>query len=550
VLVYGDQQRTVAPQTLLKELARDDGRWLDHDSLRSRFITLAGLTQGVADEDFTRLGQDRRRPNEQVLLDRLVTLGAALMRSWDEGCSGAIAPTIGPVPDLPISVSVRLPEGYAFYALYPEAYGEAARPLQLSAPPRLIGLRSIGTGLAAIAAAALDAPAPIILRPTGDPFARVLKMDEATAAELLDGKAHYIIVDEGPGLSGSSFGCVADWLEDRGIPCERIAFLPGHDGNLGSQASERHRRRWADAQRPVVKVERLRSWIEAAVGPILRWDDVSGGGWRPFWSAAESDWPAVNPMWERSKYRVRTRKGDWLVRFAGLGSIGEEKLAIARLLEREGFGAEVGGLTHGWLIQRWHDEARPTRPTMDELAAYLRLRACLPSEQGASLDALVTMVRRNAPNLHGWNPEVETPQSKVRPVCIDGRMQAHEWLRLPGGQLLKADALDHHQGHDLVGCQDLAWDVAGAIIELGLSAHEARGLEQALGVVPELTAFYRIAYAAFQLGAHRMSETMVDAVEAERHRTAARRYELALVDAVKHPGDIDQSFGLGIEALA
>jgi hypothetical protein len=255
-------------------------------------------------------------------------------------------------------------------------------------------------------------------------------------------------------------------------------------------------------------------------------------------------------MWERAKYRVRTANGDWLVRFAGLGFIGEEKLALARLLEGEGFGPEIHGLTHGWLLLRWHDEARPSRPTFDELAAYLRLRAAFPAEQGASLGELVTMVRRNAPGFERWSPPVDRLQERVRPVRIDGRLHAHEWLRLPSGRLLKADALDHHQGHDIVGCQDLAWDVAGAAIELGLSPEDLRALEDVLGVDPELTAFYRIVYAAFQFGFHRMSEAMVSAEEAVRHRAAARRYSLALVDAVQHSGDVDQSLGFGIEALA
>jgi hypothetical protein len=75
-------------------------------------------------------------------------------------------------------------------------------------------------------------------------------------------------------------------------------------------------------------------------------------------------------------------------------------------------------------------------------------------------------------------------------------------------------------------------------------------LEQALGIRPELTAFHRIAYAAFRFGAHRMSEDMVDPDEAARHRQAARRYELALVDAVKHTGDLDQPLRLGVEERA
>ncbi|GAA4011579.1 hypothetical protein GCM10022280_06490 [Sphingomonas swuensis] len=550
MLVYGDHEQEVVPARCLQELASDEGRWLDHDRLRARFITLAGLAQAVADRDFRAAGIDRRRAAEDALLNALMDQAGALMHSWDLGCPGALAPPIPPIPVLPDNVLVRLPEGYAFYALYPEAYGLAARMLALEARPRLIGLRSIGAGLAAIAAAALGAPRPVTLRPTGDPFRRELRLDEGLAAELLEGPAHYVIVDEGPGLSGSSFGCVADWLEARGVPRDRIAFLPGHDGDLGPEADAAHCARWAKAQRPVARIDGLRSWVEQLTGPIDRWDDLFAGAWRPRWSADERSWPPVTPAWERAKFLVRADGVEWLVRFAGLGSIGEGKLALARLLHRTGFGPEVAGLTHGWLVQRWHAEASPTQPTLDELASYLALRATLPAGPGASLAELVTMVRRNVPALSRWNPPADVLQARVRPVTIDGRLAAHEWLRLPSGQLLKADALDHHQAHDLVGCQDLAWDVAAAAIELDLARSEVTALEKLLGCDPELLAFYRIAYAAFRLGAHRMSEAMVGSDEAARHRAAAHRFELALVDGVEDPCDLDQPLCLGVERRA
>jgi hypothetical protein len=550
MLVYGDQQEEIAPALLYARLARDNGRHLSHDALRSRFLKLAALTQAVADADFHSCGCDRQRPAEEALLDHLVAHGRALLASFDRDCAGGEAPPLTDPPALPASAVARVPEGYAFYALYPEAFGLAARQLMLKGEPRVIGLRSIGTGLAAMAAAALGAPRPITLRPAGDPFARSLRLAPSLAAELAGADVHQVVVDEGPGLSGSSFGCVADWLEDRGVARERIAFLPGHSGELGGQAAERHRARWKQAQRPVVQLDCLPRWFAQLVGPIRRWDDLSAGKWRTLWSASERDWPAVTPQWERAKYRLRTDSGWWLARFAGLGAAGEDKLASAKLLHRAGFGAEVAGLAHGWLLQRWHEDARPCRPTLDELAAYLRLRSFLPARQGASLSELGRMVRRNAPWLQSWAPDIARLQQRVRPVRVDGRMQAHEWLRLEDGRLLKADALDHHQAHDLVGCQDLAWDVAGAAIELGLGREDVRLLELALGVDPDLTSFYRTAYAAFRYGAHRMSEDMAGAAEQERHRRAAGFYRSALVDAVEHPGDVDQPLGLGVEALA
>src|SRR3954453_21950736 len=65
--------------------------------------------------------------------------------------------------------------------------------------------------------------------------------------------------------------------------------------------------------------------------------------------------------------------------------------------------------------------------------------------------------------------------SLERHVLTDNRMHAWEWLVTPEGRILKADALDHHRGNDLVGPQDVAWDLAGAAVELEL---DEDGLER------------------------------------------------------------------------
>jgi hypothetical protein len=539
MLVYGDHEVTLDPAAALNRLREDDRRWVDHDALRDRFIELSGLAQGVADSDFVENGSDRERAAERRLLEHLVALGSVLLQSWDKSCSGGIAPPLPDVPDLPTAIRVREGEGYAHYALYPEAYGLAARQLRLVAPPLFIGLRSIGSGLAAIAAAALGASAPVTLRPGGDPFARSLSMNADLADHLLEGERHVVIVDEGPGLSGSSFGCVADWLEDHGVPAERIAFLPGHGGELGPQACPRHRERWRTAQRPVTQPDRLHGWISMLVGTITNWSDLSGGAWRPLWIASEAAWPPVVPAWERMKFLVETDSGQWLVRFAGLGSAGRQKLALATLLAEHGIGPEVAGLTHGWLVLRSHSEAIQTRPTAAEVKAYLALRSRLPGAGGASLTDLVAMVRRNLPELAGWDPDIS--RLEPEPVLVDGRLHAHEWLRLPDGRLLKADALDHHRTHDLVGCQDIAWDQAGAAVELGLALPSAKR---------DLEAFYRVAYCAFQLGAHTLGKGMSPEAEHPRLDVAIARYRLAMIDAVKHLRNVDQALGRGIEAFA
>jgi hypothetical protein len=91
---------------------------------------------------------------------------------------------------------------------------------------------------------------------------------------------------------------------------------------------------------------------------------------------------------------------------------------------------------------------------------------------------------------------------RVHRIRTDNKLDRNEWLRLRDGRVLKTDALDHHQGHDLIGCQDVAWDVAGAIVEFGLGPREADRLISASGlsVDPDLLAFSQIAYCVFRLG--------------------------------------------------
>jgi hypothetical protein len=365
----------------------------------------------------------------------------------------------------------------------------------------VIGIRSIGTTLGAVAAAALRGPPPLTVRPSGDPFARKAEL----SAEGIEDGAHYIIVDEGPGLSGSSFGSVADALEDAGVPLDRIAFLPSHGGKPGPHASERHRERWNRAQRVPAALDYR--WLSELFGPL---EDITGTG--------------------RLKF-LGTHNGERvLVKFAGLGGIGERKLEMASALCGAGLTPEPLGLIHGFLVERWCEGAQPLQPgekPLEDIGRYLGARARLfPAEEesGASIGELLTMCRRNisltlresaCAGLECF--DAATLQPQVRRVRTDNKLDRHEWLRTADGRLLKNDAVDHHQAHDLIGCQDLAWDVAGAIEEFVLDQDETDRLIASTGcsVDVELLDFYRVAYASFRLG---RAELAAEAAEAALYR--------------------------------
>ena len=171
---------------------------------------------------------------------------------------------------------------------------------------------------------------------------------------------------------------------------------------------------------------------------------------------------------------MTSKHGRFLARFVGLAHDGERALSRARSLYAVGFTPEPAGLVHGLPVERWHDDTRPLtaldcRTLVERVGEYLAFRAsAFRGGTGADAALLRAMVRKNA------GIDVSASGSAPRRVEIDGKLHAHEWL-LTGRGLLKADAYDHHAAHDLVGCQDIAPDVAGAVAELGLTHAERRG---------------------------------------------------------------------------
>ncbi|MEH3146278.1 MAG: hypothetical protein PGN34_13220 [Methylobacterium frigidaeris] len=574
MLVYGDVTREEAVgaglerlDTALRDLTGRTPGLDRHAALVGAFLDAAGLAQGLADAACEAAGgREVADPAQDAALALVSALARAVWASWRSGFAAVPAPDPGLLAGLartrlPSTVAVRLPEGHAFYAVYPEGYAAAALASGLPASTRVVGLRSIGVSLGAMVAAGLGARPPLTVRPTGHPFARHLNLSPAIRERMLAPADGYAVADEGPGLSGSSFGTVADVLEDRGVAPDRVAFFPSHGGMPGTRASERHRARWSRAARhwigfdelildAALPAHRLDRWAADLLGPLDGpLDDLSGGAWRRH-RVAGAAWPATCAWQERRKFRLAAGGRTWLLKFAGIGREGERKLARARALAEAGFTPKVAGFLHGFLAEAWHGEARPLDPARigpDALAArvghYLgfRTRSFPAAGQGASLDRLVEMARHNAGAALGagaarwfdrWTAaDLRRLSAVARPVETDNRMQVWEWLLLPDGTILKTDAVDHHAAHDLVGCQDIAWDVAGAEIELGLpparvGAHLARAAGRPHD--PALLDLLRPCYLAFHLGAAAMAADGAEPAEAQRLTDAANCYAARL----------------------
>src|SRR5581483_2281202 len=245
MMIYRSQEERADPRSLLASLqallrAFEESGFASHDLARELLIEFGALEAAAADALCRDLDSDT--PLLRQLRQAALLTGDLFCKSR-RGEAGGIGPAcrrlgealdrLGSLP-LPGSVAVRLPEGYAYYALYPESYLEAAVRFFSEVRPRravCIGVRSIGTSLSAVVAAALERlgckVASYTVRPRGHPFQRTLSLSAALEAALRrSAGSHFLIVDEGPGLSGSSFAAVAGRLAGLGVPDDRIFLFP------------------------------------------------------------------------------------------------------------------------------------------------------------------------------------------------------------------------------------------------------------------------------------------------------------------------------------
>jgi hypothetical protein len=140
------------------------------------------------------------------------------------------------------------------------------------------------------------------------------------------------------------------------------------------------------------------------------------------------------------------------------------------------------------------------------------------------------MTRVNAREEFGIDLDLSRDLEPVRPAICDARMMPHEWLISEGGRLLKTDGASHGDDHFFPGPCDIAWDLAGAIVEWELPAQAAEFLCERYrrltgdDAQPRLNA-HLLAYSLFRLGFCLMAANAVAGSEEEsRLRVAHQRY--------------------------
>jgi hypothetical protein len=482
----------------------------------------------------------------------------------------------------PVRGWVKVPEGFAFHALLPERYREAALRWADAHPDigrqrvLVVGIRSIGTSLSAVVTAALRARGVrarrITVRPKGGATERRLRLRPL-------GPATYgLIVDEGPGPSGSSVLAVADALARAGI--ETIHVFPAHDGGPGDLATEEARARWKSLTTfcgpEDVRIGALplaealwRSIDSENQDPLKRVVPCGDGAWRRLCYDGSDTWPAICAPLERPKLLLEGESGRRILfKFAGFATAPGTTLSLAEVhaqnlsrLARRGFTAAPLGTAHGFVATEWLDgrrlQALDLSPELARrIGGYVAAASGPPLSTSAARSArnrLETMLSVNAAESLGEGAGA-AGLTLFRPIAVlenmprsgDGHLAPHEWIEKPGGHVQKTDAGGHELDPTWTGRQPVLWDLAGAILEWDMDPAMERellaGFARAGGYLcaPLALDAYRAAYAAHRLGQIRLAQDMgTDPDERVRLEGEYGRWREKLrlcFGALTHPG--------------
>jgi hypothetical protein len=442
-------------------------------------------------------------------------------------------------------VTIKIPEGYEFYTLFPEQYCVSALRWLTENPSAkkvlIVGIRSIGTSLSAAVASILRGSNLDVLRftirPKGNPFERIASFGR----EIPRGISHALIVDEGPGISGSSMVAVAETLLDKGVSREKIFFFPGHENPPGIAASEKIRHWWVSTNRYFTTLETIR-WngkflrellversreICVDFEPLEKIENISNGTWRKFAYEKEAGWPAVHLPFERTKFLCLAPSGEGLLwKFNGLGAIN----SIAQTRSEKFCAAmEIPVLDnfHGFIATRWINGKRLTcAETTSSLGNLIGNYLCdaagkrlSETEMFSGICRLAKMAVTNLAKVFGQNETQRIERLAARAQLFfqqnpedaawrsygDGRTAPHEWIRASNGNIFKTDSTGHEADHTIIGKQSVWWDFAGAIVEWNWSDDDVRPLfrpasQRGMKHDFAVSEFFEVAYIAFRLG--------------------------------------------------
>lgn len=549
MIVYAEKKQEISPDIYinnLKELTRYTGG-MNLSRARNLLIEYGELESGLSDRE------NKGCDGSGTMLLRKAGLitGMILLDCWNDNFKKVqsnlthLREQLEEIEERYKDGIIKIshPEGYVYYSLYPEAYIHSTEKFLSSyhvSKAVVIGIRSIGTGLSSAVAAVLVKNGieteSFTIRPRGEYFDRKACFTKDIEDLInLHMDAAFLIVDEGPGLSGSSISSAAERLSSIGVPYKNIFLFPSNLPVIEKMYSKKSQEIWRRHGITFSTFEEV--WLssgklENALSCSIE-RELSAGEWRKEFFSDVEKYPAVNPNFERRKFIIvcsgdmfnikassKINTQELFIKFAGLGKYGEEAFRRAYVLYTAGFSPRVFDIKEGFLLYE-KIKGRPLLVSdindtlLDRIAGYISfIKEKFPANVTYSFDQINEMIYWNIKealgsvyaekfkNYNDWHPSVFNGNA----AAIDGHMQPWEWIITDEGKYLKTDNTDHYRDHFYPGCQDIAWDIAGTIVEFHLNdVQKSFLLDHFISIsedqdIRNRLNYYMTAYSAFRLG--------------------------------------------------
>ncbi len=462
LIVFRENSTTVSGRELGQQLVEATTRARDRESVLNGLLVAGVAECALADcgSPEQRIAQSPTDGFAELLVRGAAQNGKHLASLADRVANG-----------LPETVRVSPPEGFAYYALHPLDFAEGACVDGPEGSFAVIGIRTIGTVLSAMTLAGLQkrgiAASRTTVRPEGHPYDRHAQFRPYQLDWIRQHKrrgSRFLVVDEGPGLSGSSFLSVGEALTACSVAGDRITFLGTRDVEPAQLCSRDAASRWER-----FKFRRAHCSIGEKFNAVT---SLGTGEWRRHLLSSQGEWPGSWTQMERLKFLDPDCRH--VLKFDGLGYLGEQVRERARAICEAGFGPGVesagdGMSAYAFISGSPLSRSDCSREVLDRLAQYCAFRFSVFRVDNADGRHLGEMARHNFEQEFG--KQLALPSASLEtsiPVLADARMQPYEWVRSRDGKILKVDACSHGDDHFQPGPTDIAWDLAGAIVEWAL----------------------------------------------------------------------------------
>ncbi|MFD1521387.1 HAD hydrolase family protein [Pseudonocardia yunnanensis] len=416
------------------------------------------------------------------------------------------------VPGLPARLGrelLRMPGCFRSFDMQPAdtvLLAEDYAPSVAGRPVLVVGVRTSGSYLAPLVAAALHALGVEAVTITARPGHPLLPADRGTLREVVAAGGAVAVVDDPPG-SGAALRSVVDLLASSGAPAVAVTLLlPLFDGGVPRPLADLARVELPFARWAVHRLLTPDAILEALSS--LTGETYTEAERLPSGTVAGSGRKHLQVV-----YRVRTFDGDQRligVLGAGTGYLGRHALAVAGAVPDHV--PHVYGVRNGLVFREWLDESERVAvadpadaPTY---AAYVTARAAaLPAVADRSLQMagrhpvweiasrlLSTGYGRGglALRLPVLDPAVRRLCRVTRPSVVDGATGLDHWFRVDGA-LRKVTADVRAFSNQDRSCYDPAFDLAG-VDPGGRNGTFVAALQAARPVDPERFLLYQLVH--------------------------------------------------------